>query len=148
MYDRVLLPTDGSRESRRAIDLAIDTASHYDATLDALYVVDTHTQAARVSPGMVRERLATRGQEALSHVTECAEAAGVETSETILEADSPARAILEYTDAHGSDLIVMGTHGRTGFDRVLLGSVAERVVRLASVPVLTVGMVGDVTEEQ
>lgn len=140
MYDRVLLPTDGSRGSRCAIDLAVDTAARHDAVLDVLYVIDTHTQAAQVSPGMVRERLGTRGQRATARATERAADVGIEADETILEDESPSRAILEYANARECDLIVMGTHGRTGLDRVLLGSVAERVVRYAPVPVLTVGM--------
>lgn len=143
LYDRVLLPTDGSEGSRRAIDLATDIAAHHDAVLEVLYVVDTHTQAAQVSPGMVRERLGTRGQKATTRAAEHAAATGVETHETVLEHASPCRAILDYADDRDCNLIVMGTHGRTGFDRVLLGSVAERVVRLAPVPVLTIGMSGE-----
>jgi nucleotide-binding universal stress UspA family protein len=140
MYDRVLLPTDGSEGSGRAIDLAVDTAARNDAVLEVLYVIDTHSQAARISPGMVREQLGAHGQAATGRAAERATSVGIEAHESIVEDDSPSRAIIEYADDQDCDLIVMGTHGRTGLDRVLLGSMTERVVRRAPVPVLTVGM--------
>ena len=77
---------------------------------------------------------------AIGRAAERAASVGVEASETIVEDDSPSRAILAYADEQDCDLIVMGTHGRTGLDRVLLGSMTERVVRLAPIPVLIVGM--------
>ena len=140
MYDQVLLPTDGIEGSGCAIDLAVDTAVRQDAALEVLYVIDTHSQTARISPGMVREQLGTYGRNATGRAAERAASVGVEASETIVEDDSPSRAILAYADEQDCDLIVMGTHGRTGLDRVLLGSMTERVVRLAPIPVLIVGM--------
>jgi nucleotide-binding universal stress UspA family protein len=65
---------------------------------------------------------------------------GVEEVETVLKTGTPAKAILDFVDEAKIDLIVMGTHGRRGLDRVLLGSVTEEVVRLSRVPVMTVRM--------
>jgi nucleotide-binding universal stress UspA family protein len=146
MYDQVLLPTDGIEGSGCAIDLAVDTAVRHDAALEVLYVIDTHSQATRISPGMVREQWGPYGRDAIGRAVERVEAVGVEAGETIVEDDSPARAILAYADEQDCDLIVMGTHGRTGLDRALLGSMTERVVRLAPIPVLTVGMTTEATE--
>ena len=77
------------------------------------------------------------GQSIVTELTDSAERAGVTDAVGSVLEGTPHRAILEYTDEHHIDLIVMGTHGRTGLDRYLLGSVAEKVVRLFEVPVLT-----------
>lgn len=65
---------------------------------------------------------------------------GVAEVETVLRTGTPAKAILDFVDEAKIDLIVMGTHGRRGLDRVLLGSVTEEAVRLSKVPVMTVRM--------
>jgi nucleotide-binding universal stress UspA family protein len=80
-------------------------------------------------------------------VIQQAEAAGVDTIEGVVAQGAPHRAILDYVDEQDIDLIVMGTHGRTGLDRYLLGSVTEKVVRLSDAPVLTVRMPAESADE-
>ena len=138
MYDEILVPTDGSEASRRAIEHAVDLASKYDARIHALYVVDTSVYLTlETGAEMVIESLEEEGKSAVRAVEDAATAAGVEVVTEVVDG-SAHDAILSYVADNGIDLVVMGTHGRTGLDRYLLGSVTERVVRTSDVPVLTV----------
>lgn len=141
MYDRILLPTDGSRGNSRAVEQAIGLASETGAELHVLFVVEDIPYAPEMMDGEVEARLRQIGEDAIEDIRTRADDAGVEI-ETAIEDGKPHRAILEYAENGGADLIVMGTHGRSGLDRYLLGSVTERVVRGAEIPVLTV-RVGD-----
>jgi nucleotide-binding universal stress UspA family protein len=144
MYDRILLPTDGDPRTERAVEHALDLAGQYGADLHVLSVVD---DAALVSENaaVVAEALEQEGRNAVEDIAERAEAAGVAATGTV-QHGRPHRTILDYTESNDVDLVVMGTHGRQGLDRYLLGSVAERVVRLSTVPVLTVRMSEDAVE--
>jgi nucleotide-binding universal stress UspA family protein len=138
MYDQVLVPTDGSTASERAIEHAIDLATQYDATLHALYVVDVGTYSSlEAGTDMVVDELQAEGTEAVEAVAAQADDAGV-AAETAVETGIVHRSIVDYVGGEDIDLVVMGTHGRTGVGRILLGSVAENVIRTASVPVMTV----------
>jgi nucleotide-binding universal stress UspA family protein len=139
MYDRILAPTDGSDGTRAAVEHAIDLATTYDAALHTIYVVDTNVGLDSSIPGTL-DALEEAGENAIDAVIRRAEAAGVDTIEGVVARGTPHRAVLDYVDEHDVDLVVMGTHGRTGLDRYLLGSVTERVVRLSDAPVLTVRM--------
>jgi nucleotide-binding universal stress UspA family protein len=144
MYDHILVPTDGSPGVERAVEHAVDLAAAHGATLHALYVVNTASYSSmpmETSWEHVRDMLGEEGEQALERVQELVEPEGVGV-ETIVVDGSPSREIVHYAEDGGIDLIVMGTHGRGGIDRLLLGSVAERVVRASKVPVLTV-RVGD-----
>ncbi|MFB6074250.1 MAG: universal stress protein [Haloarculaceae archaeon] len=147
MYDRILVPTDGSEGSAAAIDHAIDLAKANDAALYALYVIETAAISPDVDAGTVLSSLERTGQRAIEDVRERAEAAGLERIEGSVAQGVPHRAILAYARDNDVDLIVMGTHGRTGIERYLLGSVAEKVVRLSEVPVLTVRLAAGETGE-
>lgn len=136
-YGRVLVPTDGSDCAAAAAERAVDLARQYGATVHALYVADV-----RMSPvhgGMTGEEVRDLlgGDDPTDRVAERAEAAGVPV-ETAVRVGIPSSAIRAYADDVGADVVVLGTHGRTGLDRALLGSVAERVVRTSPVPVLVV----------
>ncbi|QSG12561.1 Nucleotide-binding protein, UspA family [Halapricum desulfuricans] len=138
MYDRILLPTDGSEEIEPVIEHAVELAAHHDATLHALYVLDTaslNSLPMETSWDTISSILEEEGTAALDVIDEYADDVVIERK--IVEG-SPSRRIVQYAEDEGMDLIVMGTHGRGGIDRLLLGSVAERVVRTSSVPVLTV----------
>ncbi|MFB6250446.1 MAG: universal stress protein [Halobellus sp.] len=138
MYDRILVPTDGSDASQGAIDHAIELAEQYDSTVYALYVVDTAAYSSlEMGSEIVTEALQDEGNAAVEAVVEAGEVAGVEV-ETDIKNGVAHQSILGHAEEHDVDLIVMGTHGRTGVGRVLLGSVAEKVVRTSNVPVLTV----------
>ncbi len=140
LYDSILVPTDGSDGVEQALEHAIDLASNHDATLHTLYVVDRrlYFAAAEEDKEAVRTRLEEEGREAVERVRELAEAAGVTVTGEVQEG-YPDRDIIDYGDKHDVDVIVMGTHGRTGRDRLThLGSVTERVVENARRPVFVV----------
>ncbi|EMA61079.1 universal stress protein [Halorubrum kocurii] len=136
MYDEILCPTDGSPGSAAAVEHACYLADLADARLHALFVVD-ETIAGADGWDVVVEREEERGERALDAVA----AAGAERRvpvENHLRRGRPHEAILDAADDYDADLIVMGTHGRTGVGRFLAaGSVAERVVRHSEAPVLT-----------
>jgi nucleotide-binding universal stress UspA family protein len=139
MYDRILLPTDGSDASDRAVEQAIGLARETGATLLVLFVVEDIPYSPELMDDEVESHLRDVGQAALEEIGARADEAGVGI-ETVLRQGAPHTSILEYADEADVDLIVMGTHGRSGLDRYLLGSVTERVVRTADAPVLTVRM--------
>ncbi|WP_101297529.1 universal stress protein [Halegenticoccus soli] len=145
MYDRILLPTDGSPPADAALDHALDIASRYDARLHALYVVENEDAAFTRfgnDTAIIESALEEEGRKTLDGVEAAAAAEGVEAVTAVAEG-KPHEAIREYADDNGIDLVVMGTHGRRGLDRYLLGSVTERVVRTSDVPVLTVRYVDE-----
>lgn len=139
MYDRILLPTDGSDAGNRAVEQAVGLARETGADLHVLFVVEDIPYAPEMMDDTVEEQLREIGEETLEAIRARADEAGVTVAEAI-EEGAPHTAILEYADDEDVDVIVMGTHGRSGLDRYLLGSVTERVVRTADVPVLTVRM--------
>jgi nucleotide-binding universal stress UspA family protein len=138
MYDRILLPTDGSGPSDAARDHAVGLAETYDATLHVIYVVnDDALRAARIDSDVVVAGFEEEGTRLVGDVASAAAAADVPCETAVLRG-RPAEVITDYAAEHDMDLVVMGTHGRHGVQRLLLGSVTERVVRTSTVPVLTV----------
>jgi nucleotide-binding universal stress UspA family protein len=138
MYDEILVPTDGSDAASRALDHALNLANQYDARVHALYVIDANAYATlEAGTDVVISALEDEGQAAVDTVVDRAEQHGVEAVTEVVTG-TVHKAIIEYADEHDVDLIVMGTHGRRGLDRYLLGSVTEKVVRTSAVPVLTI----------
>ena len=139
MYKRILLPTDGSAGMDRVIDHAADLAAQHDALIHGLYVVDSTSFTSlpmETSWEGIADLLHEEGQEALNEVEQLVgDRAQVEG---IIAEGRPSAEIVSHARDDDCDLIVMGTHGRGGIDRLLLGSVAEHVVRASEVPVLTV----------
>jgi nucleotide-binding universal stress UspA family protein len=145
MYDRILLPTDGSDAMAGVVDHAAGLAAHHGATLHALYVANTTSLSdlpADAGWENVTEALHSEGESAVTAVERRAGDHSVPVESEVREG-APAKEILGYAEEENCDIVVMGTHGRTGVDRLLLGSVAERIVRSSTVPVLTIR----VTEE-
>ncbi|MFC7202968.1 universal stress protein [Haloferax namakaokahaiae] len=136
MFDTIVIATDGSASVRRAVTVALDLAERFDADVHALYVIDAgdvETAPERLRSEM-REALTERGEEALADVR-----AETERNVTIAVREGrPAAEISTYAREVDSDVVAMGTRGRHGENRFLIGSVAERVVRTCPVPVLTV----------
>ena len=136
MFETIVVATDGSESVRRAVDVALDLAARFDAEIHCLYVVDEGDVSS--SPERLREEMETalveRGQEAVAAV----QAATDREVETTIREGQPAQTIDEYAREIDADLVAIGTRGRHGENRFLIGSVAERVVRTCPVPVLTV----------
>jgi nucleotide-binding universal stress UspA family protein len=136
---KVLIPTDDSRNARVAIARGLYLANLAGAEVTALHVVDL-TSFVGLSDGLalpnLRAILVEAGQEAVGYARSEGERKGVRVSTMVVESGAPAHKIVEIS--HGFDLIVMGSLGRTGMSHLLLGSVAERVVRHAQCPVLVV----------
>ena len=141
----ILVPVDFSECSRHALTYAAELAGRFGAKLDLLHVWDVPPyippEALVGIPGSDSRSL---GQLARDHAREemdklIAEHAGtLPLGEALLQSGDPARTIVDVAERRASDLIVIGTHGRTGLSHLLLGSVAEKVVRRATCPVLTV----------
>jgi len=138
-FDCILFPTDGSIPARAAFAHALEVAKMYDAAVHALYVVDRGDYASR--PGWtwdeLQQVLEQTGETVLEDVRSRATSDGVAVTAEITHG-VPHQEISEYCDQHSVDLIVMGTHGRSGISRHLIGSVTERVLRNADGPVLTI----------
>lgn len=138
MYDDILVPTDGSSAADRAVDHAIDLARQYDARLHVLYVVDANAYSTiEAGTDVVVSALQEEGESAVDAVARQASAEDIEVVTEIMTG-TVHRSIIDYGEDNDVDLIVMGTHGRRGLDRYLLGSVTEKVVRTSDIPVLTV----------
>ena len=141
MYDRILAATDSSEPAQAAVRHAVGLASATGATLHVLYVVDTETSWLTVSKADVKQTLRAVGESVGENVLADAEAhaadAGVPV-ETALREGVPDEEILAHADDIDADLVVLGTHGRDGVARRVLGSTTERVARDANTPVLTV----------
>jgi len=140
MYDAILVPIDGSEGVKRAAEHAAAIAERFGSTVHVLYVADTTSidvSAQSLDLKTVREAMREKGREATASVAELVERSGV-TATTAVESGPTPKTILEYADDHDVDLVVMGTHGSKGLERWLVGSVAERVVRNAEMPVMTV----------
>lgn len=145
---RILVPTDFSVHSDRALHYATTLAGRFNATVEVLHVVEDPFVAGAWTPAAAAPNIpellddlvaAARGR--LQDLQATAREEGVRFTTTVLTtvlSGRPADSITEYAAAEHFDLIVMGTHGRSGVSHALLGSVAERVVRAASCPVLTV----------
>ncbi|WP_225336335.1 universal stress protein [Halomicrobium urmianum] len=137
MYDRILVPTDGSTGTASVALRAADLAEQYGATVYVLHVIDEDARSLVSEVARATSRLVEHGEEAVNRVAALAEAHDVAV-ETEIREGHPAETIVEYAEEIGADLVVAGTHGRSGVERRVIGSVAERLVRHATVPVLTV----------
>jgi universal stress protein A len=141
---RVLVPVDFSPYSDEAVAYATGLAKRLDASIELLHVVEDPYLTGTWSPDVYvpdaiasLESLARDAHDRLTVATAAIRVQGVTATASVRKGSAP-RTIVEHATVENVDLIVLGTHGRTGLAHVLLGSVAERVVRLAPCPVLTV----------
>jgi nucleotide-binding universal stress UspA family protein len=144
MYQRILVPIDGSAASERALQEAIRLADGK-ALLRLVYVIEEVYQLDAAGYGFIdyaalHEEVRKTGERALAQAAEKVQSSGMTAETALLEVLGERVAGVIDGDALDwkADLIVIGTHGRSGLNRLLLGSVAEDVVRGASVPVLLV----------
>lgn len=137
MYERILVPTDGSDAATAALHHGIDLARAVGATVDVLYVADTSRDSVTVVGGETVDALESKGASIVEDAVELGRERGVGVDTEVLQGD-PRETIVDYADQRGVDLVVLGAGDRHGLERYLLGSVTDRVVRTADVPVLTV----------
>lgn len=140
LYNKILIATDGSEYTKNAVDYGIELAKNTEAKLHAIYVVDTAAFASIPMDAAwesMYELLRQEGDEATKYVADKAQAEGLDVERNTVEGH-PADEIIKYAEKNSISLIIMGTLGKSGLDRFLLGSVAEKVVRTSKIPVLVV----------
>ena len=142
MYEDILLPFDGSDGAAEALHHAAEIGHWADATIHVLFVADTTRDSVTVVETQVVDALVQEGEDIVEEAAKTLRTLGAEHDADVVQGN-PAPTIVEYAERYGHDVIVMPTHGREGVSRYLLGSVTEKVVRLSSVPVLTVRMQPD-----
>lgn len=138
VFENILVPTDGSEYTKAAVKKAMELAKLSGGKITALYVLDqsVFTNMPMDTAVMnVYNTLEKEGKQAVEYVRELGAEEGIEVSVSIREG-TPVKVILD--ESPNFDIIVMGTLGRTGMSKLLMGSVAERVVRAAQCPVLVV----------
>src|SRR6185436_2850774 len=144
MYQRILVPTDGSTLSKKAVKGAVELAAAVGAELVALNVVPRYPTAyfeggisvSSTDVARIEKQWAEQGQGVADAVREAAEAAGVKAKAVTMRSDLVAESILAAARKHRCDLVVMASHGRKGLKRLLLGSETQHVLTHGTVPVL------------
>lgn len=136
-YDKIMIATDGSKQVEKAVEAAVQLAKITGARLYAVYVIASAGYTPRNFgwEESLREILEAEAKKAVTFVEEAGKVSGVKVEPVILEGH-PADRIMKFAEQEDMDLIVMGTLGRTGLDRFLLGSIAENVVRHSKTPVM------------
>ena len=139
-FEHILVPTDFSPTASRALEEAVLLAKHFGASLTLLHVIELPVYAYDVqmaNPVDILTPVRAAAEQAMAGLL--AEVrAQVPAASSLLRVGRTADEVVDAARAVGADLVILGTHGRTGVKHLLLGSVAERVVRLSPVPVLTV----------
>lgn len=145
MYKRILVPIDGSETSTRAWVAALQMARESAGSVRAIHVIEELAQVIAYDPygaypGDLAKVMRDSGNKLLSDAMAVAKSAGVTADERLVEASGQrlADVVLHEATRFGADLIVVGTHGRRGMSRVLLGSGAEQIIRLSPLPVLVI----------
>ena len=138
-YRNIVIATDGSENNQKAVSYGIEIAKLSGAKVYALHVIDTNFLSRSWTAGWetMYEVLKQDGEKAAYKVKEFGDALGIEVKEVLLEGH-PSSEIIDFAENNDIDLIVMGTLGKTGLDRFLMGSVAEKVIRNSKIPVLVV----------
>lgn len=139
-FSSILIATDGSQHTKNAVKHGLALAKLSNAKVYAVYVIDIAAFASIPVDATwenMHEFLKKEGEAAIKNVEEDAASQGIKIEKIILEGN-PAQEIVKFASANNIDLIVMGTLGKSGLERFLLGSVAEKVIRTASCPVMVV----------
>ena len=136
---KILIATDGSETAEKAANFGIQIVRLSGAKVYAVYVIDTTPYYSipldQIWSKEVYEQLEQMGNEITSNVEKTAKAAGLEAESIVLKGD-PAARIVNFAEEQSVDMIVVGSHGIGGFERLVIGSVSEKVVRHAKIPVL------------
>jgi nucleotide-binding universal stress UspA family protein len=145
MYKKILVPVDGSATSNRALDSAVELAKTFGASMRLVHVIEEAAYLTGYDPlggyagdliGIMRES----GNKLLAEAMARVDAAGVKVDAMLFDklGERLAETVANGAKDWGAELIVLGTHGRRGVGRLLMGSGAEQIIRLAPVPVLVV----------
>jgi nucleotide-binding universal stress UspA family protein len=154
MYKRILVAVDGSDTSRHAFDAALTLAQTLGAELQPYYLVEDaaiYYNVPGYDPSVLRDQLIEQGNDLAKEFAQRMQAAGVKGAMKIDESSSlndVPTLILEAAKAFGADLLVLGTHGRRGVRRLVLGSIAEQCLRHAALPVLLIPSATHVDDDQ
>ena len=143
MFKHILVPIDGSSTSQLAVDKAIGLAKAFDSKVTAIFVIDPYPftgvgtdfaygQAEYLSAATAEANAAVKAAKVLF------EAAGVTVDASVIEAHSAWRGVVQAAESLEADLIVMGSHGRSGLEKLVLGSVTQAVLSHTKLPVLVV----------
>jgi nucleotide-binding universal stress UspA family protein len=146
MYSKILVAVDESETSRHALQQAIELAKNLAASVRMLHVLDMSWlpigPEVAIDTGALSAARRGVGDKVIATARDTAKQAGFEAEAVLIETETPlqhvAEAIAGEASRWGADLVVLGTHGRSGFQHLLLGSVAEKVARLSPGPVLLV----------
>lgn len=140
MYDKILVPTEGSKRAEMAAEEAIELAEALGSEVHFLYVVDSSVTAGLPEDAaweQLEALLQDEGENVVSRLQDRAEESRVKTKGVVREGP-PYREIVDYTEENDIDLIVIATAARKGLDRLLMGSTTERVIRHTDRPVTVI----------
>ncbi|WP_029601862.1 universal stress protein [Halococcus hamelinensis] len=140
MYSHILVPTDGSEHAYRGVERGLELAQEHDAHLHVLFVVDESVYGstpALSSYEAFLENVADMAEDLVEDIVEDATEQGIDSTMSVLRG-VPYKEILKYPELHEIDLIVMGKRGATGVEPPHIGSVTDRVLREADIPVIPV----------
>jgi nucleotide-binding universal stress UspA family protein len=138
LFEKILIATDGSEKNKSAVEEAVKIARACGSTVYAIYVMDESLMRSAIEVPIAEDlyrRIRGEGEKAVNWVKETAQGVNLET---LILSGRPARAIIDFAEQKKVDLIVVGTQGKSGIERFLLGSVADEVIRTAGCPVLTI----------
>ncbi|MCJ7445805.1 MAG: universal stress protein [Methanotrichaceae archaeon] len=142
MYKRILIATDGSDKSRKAAEEGVEFAKALGASVIALNVINEVVIASVIRQlgsdrKEVEDKLKVVGQKAVDEIKKMGEAAGIKV-DPVLRIGVPANTVIDVAGAERADLIIMGSHGESGASKLLIGSVVQKVLYWATIPVLVV----------
>lgn len=137
---RILIPTDGSDPSMRAAEFAIKIAKHFNSEIVAIYVIDRvileEVSKVHERHGL-EEEIRKNAERCLNYIVKLAERKGLKARSIVAEGQ-PHDQIVRYAESLKANMIIIGSKGRRGMNRILIGSVAERVIEYAPCPVLVI----------
>ncbi len=143
MFKHILVPVDGSQTAQQAVEKAIGLAQAFGSAVTVIYVIDPYPFTGvgvdfAYGQSEYLGAATAEANEAIKNARQALADAGVRVDSAVIESHAAWRGILETAASVGADLIVMGSHGRRGIEKLVLGSVAQRVLSHAALPVLVV----------
>ena len=138
-YKKVLIAIDSSETSLKAAEHGLNLSSQLEATSAFVFVIDTEKARGNLEAGILpQDELGKLKREANATFKRIATKFPEHTYDSFMPEDKPSRGIVKIAEDWGADLIVMGTQGKSGLKRLILGSTAENIIRLSPVPILVV----------